>query len=464
MSRQFDALILGAGPAGMSAAIRARALGLEVAVVDEQPAPGGQIWRDIERSTVLGRSAALGSDYAAGAEIVAAFRSSGATYLAETTVWQVEPGYRVYTRRGNDVSILSAKTLLIATGAMERPVPFPGWTLPGVMTVGAAQILLKSAGQVPDVPVWIAGNGPLMLLYINQLLDVGGQVAGILDTAVRVNRWAAVSHLAGALASWEDLLKGMRWLSRIRGIPVARGVSEIGAVGESKLEAVYYRTVSGSYKTVTTGILLVHEGVIPDIHLSLALGCIHDWSEAQQCFVPILDEWGQTSMEGVFVAGDGGGIGGARAAGAAGEIVAYGMARVLGRLSGAAARAGAARPRRLRARALAIRPLLDTLHRARREVAAPADETVVCRCEDITAGTIRAAAKAGARDPNQVKAITRCGMGPCLGRQCGAIASRIIADTLGRSMAETGLSRVRPPLRPITLAQLAALGGSGGKT
>ncbi len=460
MSRQFDALILGAGPAGMSAAIRARALGLEVAVVDEQPAPGGQIWRDIERSTAHGRSAALGSDYAAGAEVVAAFRSSGATYLAETTVWQVEPGYRVYIRRGNEMSILSAKTLLIATGAMERPVPFPGWTLPGVMTVGAAQILLKSAGQVPDVPVWIAGNGPLMLLYVNQLLDAGGQVAGILDTAVRANRWAAVFHLASALASWDELVKGIRWVSRLRGIPVVRGVRDIEAVGESKLEAVRYRTENDIDGAVTTGILLVHEGVIPDIHLSLALDCRHDWNEVQQCFVPTLDEWGQTSMGGVFVAGDGGGIGGAGAAGAAGEIAAYGMARVLGRLTGTAAGAGAAAPRRLRARALAIRPLLDTLHCARRQVTAPADKTVVCRCEDITAGTIRAAAKAGARDPNQVKAITRCGMGPCLGRQCGAIASRIIAETLGRSMVETGLSRVRPPLRPITMAQLAALGDS----
>ena len=459
MSHRFDLLVLGAGPAGMSAAVRARALGLDVAVVDEQPAPGGQVWRGVERSTALGRSEALGPDYAAGARLAAAFRASGAKYLGDTRVWQVEPGFRVYTCHQNLVEILAAKTLVIATGAIERSAPFPGWTLPGVLTVGAAQILLKGCGQIPDVPIWIAGSGPLVLLYANQLLDVGGRVAGILSTAPPVNRRVALRHLGPALACWEDLLKGVRWVSRLRtsGVPVVRGVSEIEALGDSRVEAIRFRTLAGGERTVPTGMLLLHEGIVPDIQISLALGCRHEWDEAQQCFVPTVDEWGQTSIAGAFVAGDGGGIGGVRAACAGGEVAALGCAYTLGRLSLTAARQSADRLRRARARALAIRPFLDALYRPRRQVALPADEIVVCRCEEVTAGEIRAAARAGAGDPNQVKAFTRCGMGPCLGRICGITASSIIADAAGRLMTETGLFRVRPPLRPITLAQLASI-------
>jgi thioredoxin reductase/bacterioferritin-associated ferredoxin len=459
--RKFDAVIIGAGPAGMSAAVRARAVGLEVAVVDEQPAPGGQVWRGIERSSALGRSQALGPEYVAGTEVAKAFRNSGAAYFPNTSVWQLEPRFRVYTREGNQVDILSARMLLIATGAVERAVPFRGWTLPGVLTAGAAQILLKSAGQIPDAPVWIAGSGPLMLLYANQLLDRGGRIAGMLDTRPAHNRRDALPHLTKALACWGDLMKGARWISRLRrgAFPIFRDVTDIEAMGDSRLEAVRYRTAAGVDKTVPGEMLLVHEGVVPDIQATLALDCRHEWNEAQQAFAPVLDEWGQTTVPGVFVAGDGGGIGGVRAACAAGENAALGIAQALGKLALTAARESASKPRLARARALALRPFLDALYRPRGGVAVPADDVTVCRCEEVTAGTIRAAARAGAGDPNQVKAATRCGMGPCLGRVCSATVSAIVANATAHSMSETGVFRVRPPLRPVTLAQLAALEG-----
>ena len=210
MSHKFDLIVLGAGPAGMSAARSARALGLDVAVVDEQPAPGGQVWRNVEQATARRAAEAFGSDYEAGAELAGSFRTCGATYLTNTQVWQIEPGFRVYTRNGGDLDILFGRMLLIATGALERAVPFPGWTLPGVMTVGAEQILMKSADEIPDRPVWIAGSGPLTLLYATQLLEAGGAIQGILDTAPRANRYRALPHAMRALACRDELLKGMR--------------------------------------------------------------------------------------------------------------------------------------------------------------------------------------------------------------------------------------------------------------
>ncbi|MGH8815805.1 MAG: NAD(P)/FAD-dependent oxidoreductase, partial [Achromobacter pestifer] len=165
MKREFDVVVIGAGPAGMSAAIGLRGQGLSVLVVDEQPAPGGQIWRAVEAVADTPTGTLLGKEYRAGAELARAFRDSGASYQPQTQVWQIEPGWHVYMTRAGQAEAVRADRIVLALGAQERPAPFPGWTLPGVLTVGAAQILLKTSRQVPSDPVWVAGSGPLPLLY-----------------------------------------------------------------------------------------------------------------------------------------------------------------------------------------------------------------------------------------------------------------------------------------------------------
>ncbi len=162
--QDHDALIVGAGPAGMAAAVELVALGLRPLVVDEQPLPGGQIWRASEAARPERTRQALGADYAAGTERVAQFRQSGADYLPGTRMWHLEPGFQAFMSQGGAAFSRRVPTVLLATGAQERPVPRQGWTLPGVLTVGAAQILLKSSAQIPDQPVWIAGSGPLPIL------------------------------------------------------------------------------------------------------------------------------------------------------------------------------------------------------------------------------------------------------------------------------------------------------------
>ena len=154
-----DLAIVGAGPAGLAAAVTAATHGLRVAVIDEQPEPGGQIYRGIESVSAQrpAHLALLGADYAAGLELVKAFRASGAEYLPQTSVWQIDASRNVFTRSNGRAERIAAKQVLIATGAMERPVPIPGWTLPGVMTCGAAQTLLKSTGAVPDGRFVLAG-------------------------------------------------------------------------------------------------------------------------------------------------------------------------------------------------------------------------------------------------------------------------------------------------------------------
>ena len=456
MSR-IDVLIIGAGPAGMAAAIMARRHGLQVTVIDDQTAPGGQIWRSVEWTGR--RDNILGSDYVEGRAVAAEFRACGAAYLPGGHLWQVEPGFRTFWSREAQAEVVESGALIFATGAQERPVPFPGWTLPGVLTVGAAQILLKNAGQIPSAPTWIAGSGPLPLLYAFQLLRAGGRIGGYLDTTPPGQWRAALRHLPRALRASNDLIKGVRWANELRrsGTPVVKGVSEIEGLGAQKLEGVRYRRRNGEMATIETNMLLVHEGVVPNVHPALSLGCEMAWNSLQDCFGPVVDTWGESSQPDLFIAGDGAGIAGANAAALRGELAALRVAAKLGRI-GADEATVAARPiRRKLSRELAVRPFLDALFRPRAEIFAPPDGTIVCRCEDVTAGEIRAAARIGRPGPNQIKATTRAGMGPCQGRQCAYTVTRILSSVQGRRPSDVGYLHVRPPLRPVTLGELASL-------
>ncbi|MVA27091.1 NAD(P)/FAD-dependent oxidoreductase (plasmid) [Agrobacterium vitis] len=450
----YDVAIVGSGPAGMSAAVRLRSLGATVAVIDEQPEPGGQIWRGIERNLGSRMFAALGADYEKGRALAAQFRACGADYLAGAQVWQIEEGWVLFASVRGETSQISARAVLLANGAQERPVPFPGWTLPGVMTVGAAQVLLKSGGMLPQGRIWIAGAGPLPLLYATQLLNLGGQIAGYLDTAKRPSL-AAVTLLPRAWRDFPSLLKGLGWLRALRRTGVVKsGASDLRAGGNDRLEFITWES-SGRLHSAPADVLLVHEGVVPRIHETLAMGCAHHWNEEQGYFAPTLNEWGETSRANLFVAGDAGGIGGWVAATVSGESAALGIVKRLNLCLNT---------ERLRAewdlvgrrrRAIALRPFLDRFYRPPRQLIP--DETIVCRCEEVTAGNIRAVALACAPDPAAIKAATRCGMGPCQGRQCGYSVQALIAEAHGVSAGEVRFFNIRPPLKPVTLGELAKL-------
>lgn len=459
MSGAFDVAVIGAGPAGMAAAIQLRQLGQSVLVVDEQAQPGGQIWRGVERNAGASLAANLGKEYQSGTATAARLRASGATLRFGTQMWQIEDGWHVFLTSGGAAERVKASVVLLAQGAQERPNPFPGWTLPGVMSVGAAQIALKISASIPDAPVWIAGSGPLPLLYMVQLLALGGRIAGFLDTAPSANRYRAARHLPRALPAWRGLAKGAKWLVQLRraGVPIVRDVSHIEAIGTNALEKIRYRRRNGGWKTVDADLLLTHEGVVPSVHAGMSLGCKHYWRDDQMCFAPVTDLWGETTRQGLFIAGDGAGIEGAEAAWLRGEIAALGIGARLGALSiGDAARLAVPIRRKLD-RSRALRPFLDALYRPRPEVSSPADGTLVCRCEEVTVEQVLEAIRAGAGGPNQVKAATRAGMGPCQGRQCGYTVLSLLAEELRTPIDSMGFFNIRPPLKPVTLGELAAL-------
>lgn len=458
MTEHLEFAVIGAGPAGLAAATLAAEMGLSAAVIDDQPAVGGQIYRAIGDSPLADPSL-LGGDYTAGAAVTSAFLASGARHLPGTGVWMVGPDRRIGLLADGVARIVSADRILIAAGSIERPVPFAGWTLPGVMTAGAGQILLKSAAVVPSDGVVLAGTGPLLFVVAAQYARAGVAVKAVLDTTPRGNYLRAAPHLPAALSAGDYIMKGLACKRDIRaaGIPLIGGVRELRAVGGDRLEAVEYRA-GGRWQRLETGLLLVHFGVIPDTNLSRSVGIAHDWDERQLCWRPRTDEWGNTDVPGIAVAGDCAGIWGARAAERTGRLAALEAACAKKRI-GATERDRLATPERsfLR-RDRRVRPFLEALFSpAAMLEAEPADDVLVCRCEEITAGQIREAVAAGCPGPNQVKAFIRPGMGPCQGRQCGDAMSRIIAGASGKSIAEVGCLRIRPPIKPVDLAALANL-------
>ncbi|HTR10540.1 MAG TPA: FAD-dependent oxidoreductase [Paraburkholderia sp.] len=453
-----DLVIVGAGPAGMACAIDAARAGLDVLVLDESPQPGGQIYRNVGCSP-LPDAALLGDDYLQGADLVARFARARLRYWPETLVWQITRSLEIsFTRRGDAAASgqIRAKAVVIATGAYERPCPLPGWTLPGVMGVGAAQTLLKSSAMLPDGPVVLAGSGPLLYLFAWQLIQANRAPAAILDTTPSRNYWHALADLPGALRTPAYLLKGKRLLNAIRrsGIPHIRHVTRLSVEGDGRAESVQY-TARGRTSRLAASTVLLHQGVVPNVQLTRSIGCEHRWDEAQLCWHPRTDAWGETTVPNLFIAGDGGGIHGAIAARTAGALIALHLAHRLGVSSREARDTQAAPLRRELNRHRAVRPFLDTLYRPADAFRRPADETIVCRCEEVSAGEIRAMARLGCTGPNQSKSFSRCGMGPCQGRLCGLTVAELLAEAHAKPVAEVGYYRIRPPIKPVSLGDLA---------
>lgn len=454
--KQFDLAIVGAGPAGMRAAICAAGAGLSVVVLDLQREPGGQIWRSSIRNSGHPVADILGWDYARGAGVVKEFLSCGATFIPTAQVIRIQPGWGVEYLLNGSLHTVHARSTLLAVGAQERPVPFKGWTTPGVMTVGAAQILLKTAGQIPRGPIVIAGNGPLPLLYQHQLLMAGGKPSVYLETTPSGILWRAVSQMSNALKIPGQLWKGMKWLPHLRSIRHVGNVSKLVAKGARKLEAVCFETGSGRQGEFEAATLLVHEGLVPSHQLAVSAGAQLTWDEEQSLFRVQHDDWMLACPDNLFVAGDGVRIGGAVNAELEGELAALGVLRKLGAFSSTLEKR-AALLRRKKAGENGFRSFLDAVYPPRIAISEPDDDTLICRCEELRAGELREAFKQGqCKGPNQLKAFTRVGMGPCQGRQCGYPAHQLLKTATGLPADEIGHFRPRPPFAPVTVAMLAA--------
>lgn len=455
-----DVIVIGAGPAGMAASVDLARAGRRVIVLDMQSAPGGQIFRGLEANLAAGPKAAvlmraLGPAYAAGSDLIRVFRETeGIDFRPGHTVWEVRRDGTVGWLQGAEAGYLRAAHVVLANGAMERPVPFPGWTLPGVMTAGAVQTLLKAGQMKPVGRVAIAGTGPLVFLLADQMRRLGVRPVMLARTDRLRDQIGALPKLR--MPALPALAKGAGWLARLRlaGIPMARGVTGIEAIGAAKVEAL--RLWRGRQVTeVGCDLLVVHDGIVPSIDLAQGAGARIDWNHGLQAWQAATGEDGAmvpapgaSLVDGpcrILLSGDARQIGGAEAAMAQGRSVA---ALLLGR--------GVLESRGRVRKSLRLRPFLDVAFPPGLSAKLPEGSTTVCRCEELDAARLRQMIAAGAQDIDQVRGLTRCGMGPCQGRHCAVTLARMIAAQTGAVPAPF---RARPPVRPLPLAALAALMG-----
>jgi thioredoxin reductase len=456
-----DVAIVGAGPAGMAAATRCREFGLDTILYDEQTGSGGQIYRGITRSPLI-QPEVLGAEYWQGAPLVRALEKSGAVHIPDATVWSatandagIALGVAVGTPGRRTSSVVQARAVILATGAMERPFPVPGWTLPGVIGAGSAQILLKTAGVVPQGRTVLAGSGPLLWLLAWQYLRAGVAFEAMLDTTPRGRLSKALRH-APDFARSPYFAKGRELVRDVRrGANVIEYVTTLAIDGDHAARAVRY-TVDGREHAICVDQVMLHQGVVPDVNLAQAAGCGLAWSPAQACFAPVVDAWGGTAVAGLYVAGDGAGIAGALAAVPRGRLAALAVANALGRINHGTRDSIARRDRDELAIAMRGRAFLDALYRPADAFLLPSGSTLVCRCEEVDAQTVIDLARRGCAGPNQMKSFVRCGMGPCQGRFCGLTVNALIAREQQRDPADVGYYRLRFPVKPVTLEEMAA--------
>ncbi len=416
MTERYDVLVIGAGPAGLAAAQAAASHGARVGMVDAQPRAGGQVWRhDVRRGAPR-----------AAREAIAA--THGVTLLAQHTIVASENG-ALRTENAQGSVLLTYGALVLATGARELLLPFPGWTLPGVTGAGGLQALAKQGWPVAGKRVVVAGTGPLLLAAAATLRAHGAKVVGIHEQASA----ASVRAFASQLVHWPArALQALSLRAKLAGVPYRFGSIVRRAHGDDALRMVEIEDANDT-ACVDCDLLAVGYGLVPNVELAQMLGCALDRTAVHPCVQ--VDELLRTSVSSVLAAGEACGIGG------------LATARVEGAIAGhmAAGRQDDARallPARERARRFG-KLLAEHFAPGARVHALATAQTPVCRCEDVMLGDLD-----GFADARDAKLATRCGMGACQGRICGAALAE-----LGRFPCGAG----RPPLFPARLATLAGL-------
>lgn len=411
-----EVTVVGAGPAGIAAACRAAESGREVLLLDENPRAGGQIWR----------GASLERGPAGARRWLARLADSPARLLDKTAVVDTDGDGVLLVERRGEALIIEGERLIVASGARELFLPFPGWTLPNVLGVGGGQALLKSGVSFSDRKIVIAGSGPLLLPVAAALAGAGARLSLVAEQAPahRVQRFA--------LSCWRfpgKLLEAVRYRAAFLGTAYRTGVWVVAARGDDRVEEVVLTDGRRSW-TEPCDYLLAAYGLVPNLELPRLLGCEVDRDRVT------VDDHQQTTVDGVYCAGEPTGIGGLELALVEGEIAGLAAA---GRDREATALIG--RRRRWERFAAALAHAFAP----RRELADRVEVgTTICRCEDVAWGELDPA-----KSFRQAKLATRVGMGPCQGRVCGPALTHLRGWEA---------DRVRPPLRVSTLGVLASRG------
>jgi thioredoxin reductase/bacterioferritin-associated ferredoxin len=455
-----DVLVLGAGPAGIEAALASAAGGASVVLLDNASAAGGQVYRATPAEFADG-ARAHDEDHALGDALRTRLAASRVLAMWEQTVWLAEPGFTVESIGPDGRRTFRADAVIVASGTHERIIPVPGWTLPGVVGLGAVTVLLKSQRVLPGTRTLVAGCGPLLLAAAAGILEAGGEVSAVVD----LNGWIDVLRVAPQMLARPDLVaRGSRWLRLLRRmrVPIFQRHAVIAIEGETEVSGAVIVPVDATWKPIPGGrqqriaadAVAIGHGLVPAVEATRLLGAEHTFEPSSGGWVPRHDEFGRTTVPRLYVAGDVCGVAGAEAAlgrgRRAGRIAACDLGKSDASTFSAGMRADAQALRRAERFGSAAAALMRTRSGLTDTITS---DTIVCRCEDVTRREIDAAVADGARSLNAVKAATRCGMGPCQGRMCGEAVALLLAGR-GGGRSAVGAWTTRPPLRPVPLDAL----------
>ncbi|MEV6521741.1 FAD-dependent oxidoreductase [Longispora sp. NPDC051575] len=474
-----DVVVVGAGPAGLAATATLSRHGATVVVVDEQERPGGQIYRQ----PPAGFTRPGGMAKAGRALLDAAHAAPGVSWLPDTTAWGVfgtragldpyaggepPPGrMRVATHGPAGGRILEPRALLLTAGAYDLPVPFPGWTLPGVLTAGGVQAFVKAQGLLPGRRFVLAGGHPLLLVVADQLLRAGADVAEVAFSQRPRDLIPGPAGLLAALGNAGKVAEGVAALRNLRraGVPIRFGTVVRRATGDPDLRSVTLVDLTnagpnGPEREIACDTLAVGYGFVPSTELARQAGCAVRWDPPAGGWVVRHDDWLRSSVPGIAVAGELTGVAGAEQAEVEGRLAALGTVLDLGLLPAREVAEHARPVRRVLARRRHfVSGVLDRFAPDLPALGAlVTDDTVLCRCEEVRAGDIR---RAVAEHPhlgtaNAVKLVTRAGMGLCQGRSCAPGVCQLLATLTGRTPEEIGTFTAQAPVKPLPLSALAA--------
>jgi NADPH-dependent 2,4-dienoyl-CoA reductase/sulfur reductase-like enzyme len=463
-----ELIIIGAGPGGIAAAVEAAEAGVAVKILDENPKPGGRIYGQLNDGFKLINPRFLGPDYEKGKALLTEFDAlrEKIDYRHDALVFGTFENREMAFHQAGKGGRLRYNKLMVATGAYDRPVPFPGWTLPGVLTAGGAQTLVKMQRVLPGKNILFAGTGPLQLVVANQVLDGGGKVEAIIE-AGEINNWLKL--LKGFSRNWGLLTDGLQYMRAIRkaGVPLLRKHIILEARGKNQVEEAVIAGVDKDWRPVekTRRILKVDTiclgyGLVPSVELTRLLGCQHRYAPELGGWIPARTEDMETSVPGVFAVGDGAGVGGSAMAMLEGRIAGISIARSLGYISSEEAHKRKKPYLTDMKKISRLRDALDQISSPRPGLFELAnDDTIICRCEELTLGDIKSAIDKGTSEMNELKRITRMGMGRCQGRMCAPAVQEIIARQTQTPAAEIQYLNQRPPIKLVPINVLRSLPG-----
>jgi NADPH-dependent 2,4-dienoyl-CoA reductase/sulfur reductase-like enzyme len=454
-----DVLVIGGGAGGLNAATVAARAGARVLLADERPQPGGQYYKQPLQQEA---SPAFPDDaqFAGGRALISAAQRAGVTFLNGAQVWGAFEPLDLMIAHGGASRLCRPKRLIVAAGAYERGLPVPGWTLPGVMTTGAAQTLLRSYRVLPGRRVLVAGNGPLNLQVALELARAGAAIAAVVELAPAPGL-RSLGALAEMFASTPTLaLRGRAYLAELkrRGIPLLNGhaLRRVGRSGGGlRAEVTPWPDGSAPARGFEVDAVCMGYGFMPSNEMLRALGCRHHFDIWRGHLVTERDADCLTSIANVYAVGDCAGLGGAPAAEADGIIAGAAVVRSLGLAADDARDRAVAKARARLRRHRRFQAGLWTLYAAPRlltELATP--ETIVCRCEELTLADIEAGFGDDTRSIGAVKRATRVGMGRCQGRYCGPILAAISASRQDLPLDEAAHIAPRPPVKPIRISEI----------